>query len=482
MAIARKIIFYLFLLIYLILCPLLILYSLGYIYQPVSKDVSQTGLIYLATNPPGADVYLGRSHFRKKTPTTITELNPGEYKVSLKLKKRRWWVHHLKVEAGKSATLDDILLLPQEFSKISLMPQTTFTDLVAVKDADYFILKRGSRLQDFYIFNWQQETIKPLITRTSKDKVFKVTRLFTAQDSKAIIAYGGSLWNKDFFYIDIDNTSSKLSQITKLLPKMPKTIIWQGASLENIFAVYKNYINRLNIPEKSLYPEYFTQIKGFGLSSQGAYILDNDNAIFRIIFGKQKKVKLFQDQHLGKYLFNISDFYKIQELEEKIILFLGERGDLIITITPYQIFNKGILGVKYNRPHKKFLFWSQDNIWYADLASKDNSQRLFTNYLDVNQVYTQGKDIRQCFWIYKASHILFKDANTVYLLQLMPYGRHHCQKIVEVKPGTQILYKETTGYLYYLNRKGKLTKIKILPGKQFALNSLVPKSKQDRDE
>ncbi len=53
----RKILFYLCALLYLISCPLTILYALGYGVQPgAQRGLVKTGVISLATLPPGAPV------------------------------------------------------------------------------------------------------------------------------------------------------------------------------------------------------------------------------------------------------------------------------------------------------------------------------------------------------------------------------------------------------------------------------------------
>ena len=83
----RKLIFYLFVVIYLISCPLLILYSLGYHYKPESKkSMVETGLIYLSTNPPGALVYIDNQRLTRKTPAILRDFLPGQYQVKLVLK------------------------------------------------------------------------------------------------------------------------------------------------------------------------------------------------------------------------------------------------------------------------------------------------------------------------------------------------------------------------------------------------------------
>ena len=87
MILLRRILFYLFFIAYLVICPLIILYAFGYILQPNSeRGMVKTGLISLASVPPGANVYIENKRYLSRTPTVIRDLIPGDYYVSMYLK------------------------------------------------------------------------------------------------------------------------------------------------------------------------------------------------------------------------------------------------------------------------------------------------------------------------------------------------------------------------------------------------------------
>ena len=93
MNILRKILFYLFIAIYLILCPLIIFYALGYIFTPkVEEGFAKTGLIHLETLPTDASVSIANRRYAEKTPVTIRNLLAGRYDVKIFLKGYRPWV------------------------------------------------------------------------------------------------------------------------------------------------------------------------------------------------------------------------------------------------------------------------------------------------------------------------------------------------------------------------------------------------------
>ncbi|MCF7907463.1 MAG: PEGA domain-containing protein [Candidatus Omnitrophica bacterium] len=462
MQLARKILFYFFVLAYLVLCPLLIFYSLGYIYQPKKKDISQTGLIHLVSIPAGAQVYLDGRRFKDKTPATISELNPGSYRVKLRLKNRRPWVHEVTVKAGKSAAFKNILLLPHSFDKTTIGPKRVYTNLYSLKNSDYLIVQQGPRLKEFYVYDLAEKSLKTIIDKDSQYAELAVERLFSAAGSTYLIIYGGSLWDRQYLLIDFKEKKPGLKEISRLFSRHPDWLVWSEDLPEDIFSIYGVGLDRLDIKNLSLYPQYFENIKGFGLMDKQFYVLGKDNLIRKLSLDKQEEAILFEDEHLGRELFAKSGFYRIEPLNKDKLIFWGRRGDLVMTVPPYAIFDQGVLGMEYERFNSRLLFWTKHDIWLAEFNGQAQDDVLFRQRLRLNKIYEGGFNLSQCFWVYSASNLLLKDKTEIYLLGLTPDGRHHREHIVSAKQNTEVFYYEPEGCLYYLDKKGALVKLKLL--------------------
>lgn len=126
MLLLRKILFPIFVTAYLVFCPLLIAYALGYLFRPgAPQEIVKTGLIHLSSVPPGARVVVGRSRFRENTPTVIRDLLPGHYRVRVVRPGYQPWQHGVRVEAGKASSFGRILLLPVRW-RPEAFPETRF--------------------------------------------------------------------------------------------------------------------------------------------------------------------------------------------------------------------------------------------------------------------------------------------------------------------------------------------------------------------
>lgn len=117
----RRIIFYLFLITFIVLAPLIILYARGYSFDWEEKTIVDTGGIYLKTHPSRAEIYVN-DKAKGKTAKFIRRLIPKTYEIKITKEDYHPWQKELIVESGLVAKADDILLVPFN-PKISLVSE-----------------------------------------------------------------------------------------------------------------------------------------------------------------------------------------------------------------------------------------------------------------------------------------------------------------------------------------------------------------------
>ncbi|MCX5701964.1 MAG: PEGA domain-containing protein, partial [Candidatus Omnitrophica bacterium] len=144
----RAILFYLSLILFFILVPVILLYSFGYKLDVNRLRIIKTGLIYLKSIPDGAKVYLDGRHINNTTPVSIEGLMPGEYKLFLELENYYTWYQKILVESGKSTVLDRIILFPkkQHLDKINISDVDDFYVFPADKDYAYCISENNKSI------------------------------------------------------------------------------------------------------------------------------------------------------------------------------------------------------------------------------------------------------------------------------------------------------------------------------------------------
>ncbi|MDP3041443.1 MAG: PEGA domain-containing protein [Candidatus Omnitrophota bacterium] len=108
----RGVLFYISLFSFFIGLPFILSFALGYKFNTHTLKFVKTGLIFVKTQPAGAKVYLNGELIAERSPTSMQELLPGSYKVTLELAQHYPWKGQVEVEAGKVSRVDKVILFP----------------------------------------------------------------------------------------------------------------------------------------------------------------------------------------------------------------------------------------------------------------------------------------------------------------------------------------------------------------------------------
>ena len=124
----RKTLFFICLVLFLLLAPIIVLYSQGYRIDFDAKKLTQTGGLYLKTLPKQVEVYLD-DKLKEKTDfffgsILIENLLPKEYKIEVKKTGFHSWQKTLSVKEKEVAEAKSIILLPENVNFQTLTQKT----------------------------------------------------------------------------------------------------------------------------------------------------------------------------------------------------------------------------------------------------------------------------------------------------------------------------------------------------------------------
>ncbi len=457
----RKILFFSFAGIYIIGCPLLLMYGSGDLFRPGQRE--GRGEIYLATAPRGATVYLGDKKYTHKTPASLRGIVAGISEITLDLKGYRLWQRRLKAIPGRKLVLDKILLIPDRWKEEKISPEF-FQGLIPVATSDFFIVKKGPLLKDYYVYDCQEQILKPVIQGNYLLMGLKVVSCFTVPGSSAVVIQAEHLEQKKFLGVKVVRGNVRVKDITELFPEDPATVIWDPADSGRMFSFQSDYINRLDLATGMLYPRYLERIRGYGIFNKKIYSILDTTDFVRIDYNRVGKEILIQDPIMGRFIFGQKGFVKVRPLTEEIILFLREGGQLFGNVPPHRFIPGGVRGIKFHRPSRRVLYWVKGNIGIIDFKEELFRVPDQEKLLEIFWIYGEGRDIGQAFWVYQGSHVLVRDVDSVFLFEIIRNIRPAPVNIVKVYKGTSVHYSENTGKLYYLGeRTGELYCLKVVP-------------------
>lgn len=266
MPLLRKIFFYIFALIYCIICPLLILRMLGFVHDPATGLWVKTGIIYVSSNPSEATVYINGRRMMESSPAVIRDLTPGEYNLRLEMPGYVTWENQIPVVDKKATVVENILLIPQAW-KIKPLSNKPVKQIIPMPGSTYSLATAGPAVKDILIFRlgrgFEENTTgtwigpshaEPLFPEESIYRNAAVERFYTVYHSPFFILRINTGEKDKYLWIDPRDRQVHIEDISDLLTETPQKIYWEASDEKNIFVYLSTSVNRINIKAKAIYP------------------------------------------------------------------------------------------------------------------------------------------------------------------------------------------------------------------------------------
>lgn len=458
----RKILFIIFVILYLIVCPSLILYSLGIMIEPGKKKMVKTGIIYIASIPSGASITLNGELLKSETPTLIDNLIPGIYKLKLNAEHYQSWEATVFVSPEKATPLDNVLLLPNPIATTELSDQH-IDQLIPIDDNPFVIVTTGPNTKDVFVHIWDESftqnilperpdktpRLKPLFPASMEQIEGKVIKIYSIAASPYLIFEIDQDGQTKFLWTDPLLGTSKTEDITNLFPVTPQSIEWSANDPRHLLSFQNNAINRIDIATKAIYPKIINQAVNFTSYGQTIFFISEDKTLLKAsINTSETTTRLVSANPLfNDLVLRHSPFSKMTAVSENSILLLGKDGELISNLKPFLLADHDIQGFRWNKKPQKIVLWSKTKIGFIDFAK--NAQNSFPA---ITWLQDKGKDITNAFWVNEGSHIIFADNDQLFIADTDCCETKAIRKITDIKKQSGIYYSERAGRTFYINK------------------------------
>lgn len=470
MQVLRKVFFYLFLVLYVVATPLVILYALGYQIRPGQRQtLVRTGLISLTTSPEGARVFLGNSRYRWKTPTVLRDLKPGEYPVRLTLRDHQPWSAPVRVEAEKASVLDHVILLPNQLV-IRRTSTNRYQTLYPGPGEQEFLLATGPRAGELAVCDIARATVKPLLPDPdpfARDRVVRVHQvadnpcllLETERDGKT--AYG---WRR------LDLAKDPTADITSLFPFPPDQLTWDVRERDDVFTRAAGRVNRLDLDDRALYPDVLAGVLSLAADRGDLVVLDTSNRLYRTSRDGERKPELLGKSPAETSLAWASPSgYDLRPLDKEVVLLRGPEGELFVNQPPYELMTRGHQGSLPHPEEPVVVVWDRHRLGRYAYGEKTAPRKTVPH--GIVWFYESPRAIDQVFWCHEYSHLLVAGEGRLDLLALETAGGPAARPLVDYLPGSRVFYSERAGTAYYLEPGTRhLMELQLLP--RFDLRNL----------
>ncbi len=372
---SRRIIYIIFILLFLVITPTIILYTTGYRYDFRKHKIQKTGILILKSKPEGGQIYLNNKFRKEVTPARIANLLPGDYAIKIEKENYYPWEKTLPVLSRLTTfaenvflfkkslpakildgEIDSFLLSPDKQKMVYLQTIDTGKEiwLLDLKTSKKFLLYRLPEKNNQHLdFEWNETSQKILIFSGSENSKISKFIVLNVETQEASVYQ-----NLEEFYFEFKGLNNKLVKPEQLndfilIPDVP----------QKFFATLNKKEQRLTVKNSdSGYTIFQTKAEGAAwLKNTGKMLYSKDFELWIYdLYTNQENLITRYGQEIKKSLW-INDNYililldntlKIIELDERDkrnvidLVTLESIDDFDLDTEKQKIYFTGIIGNK----------------------------------------------------------------------------------------------------------------------------------------
>lgn len=172
----RRGFFYLYLLLFLLTSPLVVLYTAGYRFDFHTVSFVKTGALAVSTDPRGAHVVLNDDRKLTRTPSILKNILPGTYTLRVSKDGYHEWRREITVRSRETTMVDEILLFQNEQQAEVIFDKNVNFTASADADDQFLFVEKGTSW--FEIWQVDSETLE----QTLRDRMVASSSL-TAEEA-----------------------------------------------------------------------------------------------------------------------------------------------------------------------------------------------------------------------------------------------------------------------------------------------------------
>ncbi len=436
----RRWLFAAFVLAFLIMATLIVPYAFGYKLDGSGWKLQKTGMFVIETKPKGAQIYLNdklqtsnlliwKSEQSKAiiTPTKLSHVSPGNYRVRLDLDGYWPWEKELSVRAGESTYLEDVRFFKRNLPELLFKTESNdkINNLVSA-DKNWLAYNVGKELK---LYNLETETTENLATGTFDNLDWSADSTWLIADRLAINS--------------VDRTQVNLASLNTQK-------IWPGELANQVCYQNKNGLASFDLKtkESSLILNNKNQnISDCLIKESYSYIIRQGAKHSELVItknGSGKELGIIALPRLAQYQLINSDSKQINIWDSnshKLIL-ISINLPWTNNYTVKTITNP--VNQSYWIDDNRLLYSSDFEIWLYDLSA--NQHNLLTRV---------SRPINNIFWHPSQNYIVFATDQDISSLELDNRERHNITKLLTMQIDSQVMIDKDAKVLSFFGQLGQ---------------------------
>jgi hypothetical protein len=386
----RRITYSIFIIIFLIAAPTVILYTQGYRFNFEKGRIQKTGILVISSVPRRADIFLnGKKIENKTTPARLENILPADYEIKLAKNGYHDWNKRLTVLENSSTFAEKILLWKNSLP--SNIINQDFFDYEPSWDRQQAAIITGSH--QLILMDFSQNKTRELadLKQYSSAKIIG----WSKSDKKIILKVAG----KQETYL-IFNTEVLVKEDPVIIPASYQTLKWDESSDNLVYGLKQKNLWQFDLFSKKEKMIAQNIIGDFWIQNNSLFYFTTTGLYKKLINKKSPAVLLDKNRCDGcrflaekkSRLFILDD--NNQKLQ--IIDTAGKIRPIIAEAKNLDWLNNDVL-----------LFYNNWELWIYDLNKKE--PELITRV---------GEPLTQALWHTQRRHIIFTTDKKISIIEL----------------------------------------------------------------
>jgi len=435
----RRILYILFIALFLLITPAISFYAAGYNFDFNSGHIQRTGILFIKTDPKDALVNLGKEKTSNwfynffspeeelKTPQKIRNLLPDEYEMILTKSGYFDYQRKITVNPGETLVLDKLELFKNSYPEISLNKNIIKMKLSPDKNKLAAVAGQG-----LFIFDINNETVNKIdLDNNFSTNSFDI--LWAPSNKKIILTLGS------YPVFNIENNSIE-TELKDYFPSSIKKIFWDDFSDNEIYLKENLYIYHFNLAAKKKSLFLNKEVDNFTIKDGNLFAIEK--------IGSENFLNAYNNtKQLKSIPIPSSNYYNFIEQNNKFIYLHDERHSILYTIDPWSIFPiyDSVNGVKdFSLSGNKIVYWNDFEIWLYD---KENKNRALVTRI--------SEEIGKAMLYPGENYIVFNTNNSINIMELEGARYLSSLKILNWRETSDMYLADNGESLYFLGWLGE---------------------------
>jgi len=385
----RRIVFYVFVALFLISAPFILLYANGYRYNAKKSKFEKTGALIVNTTTKAVSLYLNGNYYGNGNEFRIQNLLPGEYEIKLSKTNYFDWQKKLAVESQITTFAKDIRLIGNN------LPAKTADALVgalypAPDQSKFLFIRQEKDKNSLVLFDTANDAETSVASLPPRQTVKNIS--WSANDDKIILETPSGF--------QVINTFDGKTQALPLKIKI-LNLRWDEANNSWLFAMTSDGIYRIDLL-------FGTASKIYGPTKIADDFITYQNNLYLVIQSTLQQINLNGGETISLPLERSG--YKIKSAEGKRLILIDSKQHLQIFNLPLQKLSTPELfanAKNFNISGNDLLYYNDFELWTYSFAT--GAKELVTRF---------GEEIKRALWLSGSEYIAVNFGNQIKIIEL----------------------------------------------------------------